>query len=71
MVHHGNRGKRAGKRNVRKSGSIYLKLVDGSVCRNVLAESAKMGRNYVIHRTDDVNSLKLRDLNAFGYKDST
>jgi hypothetical protein len=56
MVRHGNRGKRAGKRKVRKSGSICLKLVDGSVCRNLPAESAKTRRNYVIDCTDDVNS---------------
>jgi len=56
MVHHGNRGKRAGKRKVTKSGSICLKLVDGSVCRNLPAKSAKMRRNQVIDRTDDVNS---------------
>ena len=56
MVCHGNQRKRAGTRKVRKSGSIYLKLVDGSVCHNLLAESAKMRRNHVIDRTDDVNS---------------
>jgi hypothetical protein len=56
MVRHGNRGKRAGKRIVRKSVSICLKLVDGSVCRNSPAESAKMGLYYVIDWTDDVNS---------------
>ena len=56
MVRHGNRGKRAGKRKVRKSGSICLKLVDGSVCRNLPAESAKTRQNYVIDCTDDVNS---------------
>jgi hypothetical protein len=56
MVHHGNRGKQAGKKKVRKSGSICLKLVDGSVCRNLPPESARMRRNHVIDRTDDVNS---------------
>jgi hypothetical protein len=56
MVRHGNQGKQAGKRKVRKSGSICLKLVDGSVCGNLPAESAKMRRNNVIDRTDDVNS---------------
>jgi len=56
MLRHGNRGKLAGKRNVRKSGSICLKLVDGSVCLYLPAESAKMWRNHVIDRTDDVNS---------------
>jgi len=40
---------------IRKSGSMGLKLVDGSVCCYILAESAKMRRNYVIHRTDDMN----------------
>jgi hypothetical protein len=39
-----------------KSGSVCLKLVDGSVCCNLQAESAKMRANYVIDRTDDVNS---------------
>ena len=56
MVHHGNRGKRAGKRKVRKSSSICLKLDDGSVCRNLPAEIAKTRRNHVVDRTDDVNS---------------
>jgi hypothetical protein len=56
MVRHGNRGKRAGKRKVRKSGSICLKLVDRSACRNLPAQSAKMWRNHVINRTDDVKS---------------
>jgi len=56
MVRHGNRGKRAGKRKVRKSDSICLNLVDGSVCHNLPAESTKMRRNHVIDRTDDVNS---------------
>jgi len=56
MLRNGNRGKLAGKRNVRKSGSICLKLVDGSVCLYLPAESAKMWRNHVIDRTDDVNS---------------
>jgi hypothetical protein len=55
MVHHGNRGTQAGKRKVSKSGSISLKLVDGSVCRNLPAERAKTQRNYHIDRTDDVN----------------
>jgi hypothetical protein len=56
MVRHENRAKRAGKRQVRKSGSICLKLVDGSICRNLQEESAKMRKNHVIDRTDDVNS---------------
>jgi hypothetical protein len=56
MVRHGNRGKRAGKRKVRKSGSVCLKLVDGSECHNLPAEIAKLRRNNVIDRTDDVNS---------------
>jgi len=56
MVRHGNRGKRAGQRKVRKSGSICLKLVDRSVCRNLPGESAKMRRNQVIDWTDAMNS---------------
>jgi hypothetical protein len=56
MVRPGNQGKRAGKRKVRKSGSICPKLVDGSVCRNLPAESAKMRRNHVIDRSEDVNN---------------
>jgi hypothetical protein len=56
VVCHGNRGKRAGKRKVRKSGCICLKLVDGGVCRKLPAETAKMLRIPVIDRTDDVNS---------------
>jgi len=38
------------------SGPICLNSVDGSVCRNLLAESAKMRRNHLIDLTDDVNS---------------
>jgi len=57
MVHHENQGKGAGKRKVRKSGSICLKLVDGSVCRNLQAESAKMRWNHIVDQTDDVNSV--------------
>jgi len=56
MVCHGNRGKSAGKRKVSKSGSICLKSVDGSVCRNLPAEFVNMGRNHIIDRTDEVNS---------------
>jgi hypothetical protein len=56
MVRHGNRGKRAGKRKFRKSGSICPKLVDGSGCHNLAAESAKMRWSHVIDRNDDVNS---------------
>jgi len=56
MVRHGNRGKRAGKRKVRKSGSKCLKLVNRSVCRNLPAERAKTRLNYIIYQTDDVNS---------------
>jgi hypothetical protein len=56
MVCHRNRGKPAGKRKARKSGSICLKFVNGSVCRNLPAESAKMRRNHVNDLTDDMNS---------------
>ena len=35
---------------------ICIKLVDGSVCRNLPAESATMRQNHVIYCTDDVNS---------------
>jgi hypothetical protein len=56
MVRDENQAKRAGSRKFRKSGSICLKLVDGSICRNLPAESAKMRKNRVIDRTDDVNS---------------
>jgi hypothetical protein len=56
MVRHRNRGKQAGKRKVRKFGSICLKLVDGSVYHNLLADSAKTQPNYVIERTGDINS---------------
>ena len=55
MVRHGNRGKPAGKRRVKKPGCICLKLVDGSVCCNLPAESAKMRRSYIIYRTDYLN----------------
>jgi len=34
---------------------IGLKLVDGSVCRNLPVGSAKTRRNHVIDWTDDVN----------------
>jgi len=43
------------KRKIRKSGSICLTLVDRSVWCNILAESARMRRSYLIYRTDDVN----------------
>jgi hypothetical protein len=56
MVYYGNHGKRAGKRKVRKSGSICLKLVDGSVCHNLPTESAKVSQYYVICGTEDMNS---------------
>ena len=56
MVNHGNWRKRAGKKKVRKSRSLCLKLVDGSVCRKLPAESAKMRRSYIIYWTNDVNS---------------
>jgi hypothetical protein len=56
MVRQANRGKRDVKRKLRKSGSICLKLVDATVCHNLPAETGKMRRNHVIHRTDDVNS---------------
>jgi len=56
MVRHGNRGKLAGKRKVRKLGTLSLELVDRSKCRNILAENAKLRRSKVIYRTDDVNS---------------
>jgi hypothetical protein len=54
MLRHGNRRQQAGKRKFRQSGSICVKLVDGSVCRNFMAESDKMRMNHVIDRTDDV-----------------
>jgi len=56
IIFHGNQGKQAGKRKFRKSGSVCLKLVDGSVCGNLLTESAKMRLKHVMDRTDDVNS---------------
>jgi len=37
-------------------GFICLKLVDGSVCRNILAECGKTQRSFVISRTVDVNT---------------
>ena len=70
MVHHGNQGKRAGKRKVRKSGSLCPKLVDWSVCHNLPAESAIKGWNYVIDRTDDVNwgGAETNRPQCFGYR---
>ena len=56
MVHHGNREKRAGKRKVRKPGTLCRKLVDRSIGHHIPAESAKTPRSYVIYRTDAVNS---------------
>jgi len=41
---------------LRKYASICLTLVDGSVCSDLPAESAKTQRNHVIHRNDDMNS---------------
>jgi hypothetical protein len=37
-------------------GIICLTLVDGSVCRNIPAESTKTWQGYVIYPTDDVNT---------------
>jgi hypothetical protein len=37
-------------------GFICLKLVDGSVCCNIPAESAKTQESYVINPTDDINT---------------
>jgi len=37
-------------------GFKCLKSVDGSVCRNIPAESAKTPWSYVIYQTDDVNT---------------
>jgi hypothetical protein len=56
MVCHGNGGKQAGKRYVRTLSSICLRLVDGSLCRNIPAKYANTGHSYVIYRTDDLNS---------------
>ena len=56
MLRHGKQGKRAGKIEVRKSGSMCLKLVVRSVCRNLPAECAKMRRNHILDWTDDLNS---------------
>jgi len=56
IIRHGNWRKRAGKRKVRKSGTIYLKLGDGSLCCNSLGESTKTRWSYVIYWTDDTNS---------------
>jgi hypothetical protein len=40
-------------------GSIGLKWDDGSECRNILAERAKMRQSFIIYRTDDVNTRGL------------
>ena len=55
MVHHGKRGKCGGKGKVRKSGSLCLTLVDGSVCHKIPADRTRTRPSYVIYRTDDVN----------------
>jgi hypothetical protein len=56
MVRHGNRGKRAGKRKVRMSGSLSPKSVDRSICHNIPAEGTITPGNYAIYRTDDMYS---------------
>jgi len=56
MLHHGNRGKRAGQREVRKFGFICLTLVDGYVCRNIPLESAKTQWSYGFCGTGDTNT---------------
>ena len=56
MLCHGNRGKHAGKRKIRKSRSICPKLVDGSVGRKLPADSAKTQWSYDISWMDDMNS---------------
>jgi hypothetical protein len=70
MVHREYRGKQARQRQVKKSGSICLKLVDESVYGNILVESANMWRNFVIDRTDDVSSgdSETGRPRCFGYK---
>jgi hypothetical protein len=55
MVQHGDLGKQAAKRKVKNSCSICRKLVDGSVCCDIQAESAKTRQSYAIYRTDKVN----------------
>ena len=41
---------------VRKSGHICQKLVDESICRKLLAESAQMRCAYVTQRSDHIHS---------------
>jgi len=55
MVYHGHQGKPAGTIQVRKSGSVCPKSVDGSVCHGLLVESGEMRPSYIMYRTDDMN----------------
>jgi hypothetical protein len=52
------------------SAYIYLKLVDGPVCHELLVKSADMQLPSVIHPSHDVNGVvaqSLRGLEAFKY----
>jgi len=70
MVRHGNWWKHAGKRYVRKSGSICLKWVDGSVCHNIPVEIAKRNRatSFIGLLMWVLVAQKLRVFDAFGCK---
>jgi hypothetical protein len=46
--------KTCGKKRGQDIGFIYLKLVNGSVCRNIPAESTKTRPSYIIYRTNDM-----------------
>ena len=53
MVGHGNRGDRTGSGKVSKLRYINEKLVYGSTCGELPAESAGMSQRYVIHRSEN------------------
>jgi len=56
MVCGGNRREWTGYGMVRKSGCIYLKLVDGFSCRKLPAKRAEMRWTYVIRHSTEVYS---------------
>jgi len=53
MVGHGNQGDQTGYGKVGKLGYINERLVYGSTCSELPAESAGMSQRYIIHRSEN------------------
>ena len=56
MAGHGNRWEGVGWRKVRKLGYTYQKLLEGSTCRKLLADSAGTWSVNIIHHSDNLSS---------------